>query len=96
MMPAIVCREVKTTRLIVAPLWSGNRVNAAMPRAKQFESLSVSELHCPKCRMARPVRERLLLVLPGGEVHEYRCAVCGESLGTRRTTQPLTPRAPRR
>jgi len=52
---------------------------------KQFESLSVSELYCPKCRTARPVRERLLLVLPAGEVHEYRCTVCGESLGTRET-----------
>lgn len=31
----------------------------------------------------RPVRERLLLVLPSGELHAYRCVVCGETLGTR-------------
>jgi len=51
--------------------------------AKQFESLRASELYCPKCRQSRPVRERLLLVLPGGELHAYRCTMCGETLGTR-------------
>ena len=50
---------------------------------KQFESLRASELHCPRCRRMQPVRERLLLVLPGGELHDYRCIACGESLGTR-------------
>lgn len=49
---------------------------------KQFESLRASELFCPKCRELRPVRERLLLVLPTGEIHSYICTVCGESLGT--------------
>ena len=57
---------------------------------KQFDSLRASELYCPKCRVARPVRERLLLVLPNAELHDYRCVVCGESLGTRevRATPP--------
>jgi hypothetical protein len=32
------------------------------------------------------VRERLLLVLPDGELHEYRCAACAQSLGTRTVT----------
>lgn len=31
----------------------------------------------------RPVRERLLLVLPRAEIYEYRCTVCGESVGSR-------------
>jgi hypothetical protein len=57
-----------------------------MRQRKQFESLRASELYCPKCRTARPVRERLLLVLPRAEIHDYRCTVCGESLGTRETT----------
>jgi hypothetical protein len=52
---------------------------------KQFESLSATELYCQKCRAARPVRERLLLVLPGAEIHDYRCTVCGSSLGTKET-----------
>jgi hypothetical protein len=50
---------------------------------KQFDKFRASELHCPKCGTLRPVRERMLLVLPGGELHDYRCVVCGESLGSR-------------
>jgi hypothetical protein len=54
---------------------------------KQFETLRATELYCPKCRAMRPVRERLLLVLPRAEVHEYRCGACAESLGTREVRQ---------
>lgn len=50
---------------------------------KQFEKFQAAELYCPKCKISRPVREKLLLVLPNGELHEYRCTACGESLGTR-------------
>ena len=49
----------------------------------QFKSLRASELYCPNCRISRPVRERLLLVLPKAEMHEYRCSVCSMSLGMR-------------
>lgn len=52
-------------------------------QGRQFEALRASELFCARCRVARPVRERLLLVTPAGEIHDYRCTVCGESLGTR-------------
>jgi len=31
-----------------------------------------------------PVRELLLLVLPDGDLYEYRCARCGEVLGKRK------------
>lgn len=48
-----------------------------------FRDLQASELFCPRCQASRPVRERLLLVLPDGELHEYRCAACAHSLGTR-------------
>ncbi len=58
---------------------------------KQFENLTASELLCPKCRIMRPVRERLLLVLPNGELHAYRCQVCGETCGTREVTAPTRP-----
>ncbi|MDD5482579.1 MAG: hypothetical protein PHP98_02850 [Kiritimatiellae bacterium] len=54
-----------------------------MRTKRQFENLTASELYCPKCRQLRPVRERLLLVLPAGELYDYRCRVCGESLGAR-------------
>jgi hypothetical protein len=72
--------------------------------AAQFGDLVASELYCPQCRSAQPVRERLLLVLPDGELHEYCCRRCGASLGQRRVTLPptathppaLRPDAPRR
>jgi hypothetical protein len=53
---------------------------------EQFSEFTASELYCPKCRVARPVREKLLLVLPSGELHEYLCTQCGSSLGERTVT----------
>ena len=55
---------------------------------KQFEKLRASEIYCPTCKILRPVRERLLLVLPQGEIHAYLCTVCGETLGTREVREP--------
>ncbi len=49
----------------------------------QFGAFRASELYCPKCRKSQPVRERLLLVLPSSELHEYMCAHCATSVGTR-------------
>ena len=37
------------------------------------------------------MRERLLLVLPDGELYEYLCAACGASVGKRKTTAPSPP-----
>lgn len=56
--------------------------------AQQFGNFTASELYCPKCRCAQPVRERLLLVLPSGEMHEFLCSRCGTSLGKRTVTGP--------
>jgi hypothetical protein len=50
---------------------------------EQFTSLKATELYCPKCKRATPVRERLLLVLPEGDKYEYLCAYCGTSVGER-------------
>ncbi len=50
-------------------------------REESFGDFKASELYCPRCRMAAPVRERLLLVLPDGELYEYLCARCGASVG---------------
>jgi hypothetical protein len=55
---------------------------------QQFGALVASELYCPKCRRAQPVREKLLLVLPTGELHEYLCSNCATSLGQREVTGP--------
>lgn len=49
-----------------------------------FEEFQASELYCSRCQAPRPVRERLLLYLPDGELWEYVCAACGASLGSRR------------
>jgi uncharacterized protein YbaR (Trm112 family) len=46
-----------------------------------YGDFRASQLYCPKCKQANPVRERLLLVLPTGDLTEYVCAVCGTSVG---------------
>ena len=53
---------------------------------QQFGAFTASEIFCPKCQRSQPVRERLLLVLPSGELHEYLCSKCGTSVGTRTIT----------
>jgi hypothetical protein len=54
----------------------------------QFGKFTASELYCPKCGRSQPVRERLLLVLPSGELHEFVCSRCATSLGKRTVTGP--------
>jgi hypothetical protein len=56
--------------------------------SQQFGTFTASELYCPKCQRAQPVRERLLLVLPTGELHEFLCSRCATSLGKRTVTGP--------
>ena len=59
---------------------------AAPGPGPSFEQLQASVLFCGRCRAPQPVRERLLLVLPDGELHEYLCTACGESVGKRTLT----------
>ena len=47
----------------------------------QYDQFEATELYCPRCRRAMPVRKRLLLVLPEGEKYEYRCAACLTTVG---------------
>jgi hypothetical protein len=51
-------------------------------KKRQFEKFRASEIYCGRCQAVREVRERLLLVLPAGEISAYRCVVCGDTLGT--------------
>jgi hypothetical protein len=51
--------------------------------AESFKEFDATELFCPKCGQAVPVRKRLLLVLPEGDKYEYLCALCGSSVGTK-------------
>lgn len=71
--------------------------------AQQFENLRASSLYCNKCQAAMPVRERLLLVLPGKEIYDYLCTGCASSVGQREVTagekvasRAASARSPRR
>jgi len=57
-------------------------------RQKQFEDLEATELYCPICKAAMPVRKRLLLVLPDGDKYDYFCVRCGTSVGDKTVTNP--------
>ncbi len=49
----------------------------------QYGAFQASLLYCPQCKQATPTRERLLLVLPSGNLYEYLCAQCGTSTGSK-------------
>lgn len=53
----------------------------------QYKDFNASALYCPRCKRAMPVRSRLLLFLPDGELHEYLCQACASSLGTKTVRQ---------
>ncbi len=48
-----------------------------------FKNFQATLLYCNKCRRAMPVRERLLLVLPDGNLYDYTCQGCGDSVGSK-------------
>ena len=48
---------------------------------KDFEDLEASQLFCPTCKCAMPVRKRLFLVLLDKEIYSYVCAGCGSVVG---------------
>ena len=54
-----------------------------MRPGKQFDQLDASLLLCPRCRVAQPVRKRLLLCLPEGDKYE-RLTVGLNLVGLRR------------
>ena len=58
-------------------------VNIEANRTKMFKEFDATELYCPHCKRAVPVRKRLLLILQEGDKYEYLCAFCSESVGTK-------------
>jgi hypothetical protein len=52
-----------------------------------YRDLAASALFCSRCEQAVPVRQRLLLVLPDGELFEYVCQMCADSLGTKKVVK---------
>ena len=51
--------------------------------ADMFKEFNATQLYCPRCKQAVPVRKRLLLVLPEGDKYVYLCAFCSETVGTK-------------
>ena len=54
---------------------------------EQYRDFDATELYCPQCRRAVPVRKRLLLVLSAGEKYDYTCVYCGTSVGDKMVSE---------
>jgi len=52
-----------------------------MKSRQQYGDFDATELFCPQCRRAVPVRKRLLLILAEGDKYDYTCTCCGASVG---------------
>ena len=74
----------------ITRLRAGNTRKKAGPDS--FKEFDATQLYCPRCKRAVPVRKRLLLVLSEGDKYEYLCAICSESVGTKidRHIKPVT------
>lgn len=57
---------------------------------QSFDQLNAALLYCNKCGRAMPVRERLLLVLPDGDLYDYTCRGCNSSIGSKTDKSSLT------
>jgi len=60
-------------------------------RQEQYRDFDATELFCPQCRRAVPVRKRLLLVLANGDKYDYTCIYCGTSAGDKMVTEKDNP-----
>jgi len=75
----------------VNPYMKPPRTALRPPRNQgMYKDFDATELYCPRCRRAVPVRKRLLLVLPEGDKYEYLCSVCSSTVGTK-TSRGETP-----
>jgi uncharacterized Zn finger protein len=54
---------------------------------EQYRDFDATELFCPQCRRAVPVKKRLLLVLANGDKYDYTCIYCGTSAGDKMVTE---------
>ena len=55
--------------------------------SQQYRDFDATELFCPQCRRAVPVRKRLLLILSAGDKYDYTCVYCGTSVGDKLVTE---------
>lgn len=59
--------------------------------AESYGEFNASLLYCNKCGQAMPVRQRLLLVLPDGELYDYTCQRCHNSVGSKTEKAGVAP-----
>lgn len=52
-------------------------------KADAYHQFEATSLFCPHCRAERPVRKKLLLVLPGEDRYDYCCTSCGKPIGSK-------------
>ena len=58
---------------------------------QSFDQFNAALLYCNKCGRAMPVRQRLLLVLPDGELYDYTCEACNTSVGSKTEKAGVDP-----
>ena len=56
-------------------------------KREAYRDFEATELFCPNCKKAVPVRKRLLLVLANGDKYDYTCIFCGTSVGDKTVSQ---------
>jgi hypothetical protein len=61
---------------------------------QSFDQFNATLLYCDKCGRAMPVRQRLLLVLPDGELYDYTCRGCNSSIGSKTEKAGIGPAPP--
>ena len=61
--------------------------------AESFDQFNAALLYCNKCGQAMSVRQRLLLVLPDGELYDYTCQRCNSSVGSKTEKAGIDPTA---
>ncbi len=59
--------------------------------AESYGEFNATLLYCSKCGRAMPVRQRLLLVLPDGELYDYTCQGCSSSVGSKTEKAGIAP-----
>jgi hypothetical protein len=56
-------------------------------KRSSYRDFDATELFCPNCKRAVPVRKKLLLILSEGDKYDYSCAFCGTSVGDKMVTR---------
>jgi hypothetical protein len=60
----------------------------ARQQRSQFQNLNATQLYCPTCQRAMPVREKLALFLLSGAIYHYVCVGCDNVLGKKEDAAP--------